>query len=124
MNRYKIKLVLSETQTQSRANIDCGYEFEAPLDANGRLDLAAWKEAPGSFPVRRFWAGEDDLHGRLVNKGDRLWYFHYHVLEDPDEFAHQFDKKSFHAGEFVSMRDHGGDVHLFHIASVTQLEVA
>ena len=119
MNRHRIRLTLAPAHDKPDGDPRCGYEFEAPLNAVGELDVNGWKEAPDTFPVTRFWAEEEKLHGKLVNRCDRFWYFHYQLHEEPDEFAHQFDREIFREGDYVSLRDHGGDMHLFLIDTVS-----
>jgi hypothetical protein len=39
-----------------------GYEFVAPLDADGRIDPELWHRYREHCGVRRFWEGEDEMH--------------------------------------------------------------
>ena len=58
-----------------------GYDFIAPLDAQGHIDPVLWKKYRDYCRVRRFWDGEDDEIGRLVHRpggADRgRWVFDY-----------------------------------------------
>ena len=36
-----------------------GYEFVAPLAADGHIDVAAWREHRANCRVRRFWGDEE-----------------------------------------------------------------
>ena len=45
-----------------------GYDFIAPLDAQGHIDPILWKKYRDYCRVRRFLAGEDDEIGYLVHK--------------------------------------------------------
>ena len=39
-----------------------GYEFVAPLDADGRIDPELWHRSREHCGVRRFWEGENEMH--------------------------------------------------------------
>lgn len=99
-----------------------GYEFVAPLDAAGRIDLSAWKDHRGLCKVRRFWAGEDDLHGLLVHKAGgakgATWTFDYDDGgSDDDEAGYRFGDHVFQIGEYVSIRDEDGVLQTFIVTS-------
>jgi len=59
----KIRLELARTAAAPEGDRRCGYEFIAPLDAQGRLDARAWPHDKSKCTVRRFWANQDDEHG-------------------------------------------------------------
>src|SRR6202521_205755 len=58
-----------------------GYDFIAPLDAQGHIDPILWKKYRDYCRVRRFWEGEEDEVGRLVHKPGGAeharWVFDY-----------------------------------------------
>ena len=45
-----------------------GYQFVAPLDAEGHIDPEAWKAHRDQCRVHRFCQGEEDQTGRLIHK--------------------------------------------------------
>ncbi|MBX2880586.1 MAG: hypothetical protein KTR32_11665 [Granulosicoccus sp.] len=122
MNRYKIRLELGKNCDFPEGDSQCGYEFEAPLTAAGKLDAVAWLRDPDGFPVERFWRNEPSLFGRLKLTLFGTWRFHYSDLCIPDDVAFQFNRKSFLHDEYVSVRDHADEMQVFHIASVARLE--
>ena len=97
-----------------------GYEFVAPLDADGHLDAEAWRKHRKACRVRRFWAGTDDELGHLVHTKGRTWAFHYDLVgdEDDDERGFRFDSHCFKPGEYVSIREHDGETRTFRVESV------
>ena len=100
-----------------------GYEFVAPLSADGHLHAQEWEQMPEACVVRRFWAGEDDEHGRLVRVGPDRWVFDYDPeAEEDDEPAFRFDRHSFIPGEYVSITEHDGVQRTFRVAAVRELD--
>jgi hypothetical protein len=97
-----------------------GYEFVAPLDADGQLDPAGWRSAAQACRVRRFWPGEDDEHGRLVHHRGGRWAFHYDGTEgeDEEEPIFRFDRHRFMPGDYVSITEHDGVQRTFRVATV------
>lgn len=101
-----------------------GYEFKAPLDAQGLIDHYGWKAKRKRCTVRRFWNGEDDEEGHLVrHRGG--WAFHYDIEGDPeaDEPGYRFDSHPFKVGEYVSLKEQDGALKTFRIVSVKPLVI-
>ncbi len=100
-----------------------GYEFTAPLTADGRIDAAAWRRAQQVCVVRRFWRGDDDRHGHLVHTRSRRWVFRYHLDNDPqdDESGWKFDAHRFVAGAYVPITEQDGVTRTFRVAAVDML---
>ncbi len=113
----KIRLELARTAEFPNGSANHGYEFMAPLDAEGHLDAAGWKEYGNACTFRRFWPGEDDQHGSLKHKRGR-WVFSYQLGDDDDDTIFKFDRHNFVVGEYVSITEHDGTSHPFKIASV------
>ena len=100
-----------------------GYDFIAPLDAQGHIDPVLWKKYRDYCRVRRFWDGEDDEVGRLVHKpggADRArWVFDYSDSEDDDDEAgYRFEAHAFWPGEYVSISGQGRKLHTFRVVTV------
>src|SRR5262249_23695494 len=95
-----------------------GYEFVLPLTSAGKLDRAAWSKAPELCTVHRFWEGEDDETGQLVQSGKGKWAFSYRDGEEDDEPIHRFDEHVFKEGEYLSVREPDGEMHTFKIVLV------
>lgn len=103
-----IRLELARTKEQPAADPACGYEFTAPLTANGHLDADAFKSLKSACRVHRFWQGEKAQEGALRHLGPDRWVFSYAPGTDDDEPAFKFDKHRFAVGEYVSITEHDG----------------
>ena len=100
-----------------------GYEFVAPLDNNGHIDLHLWQKYRQHCGVRRFWNGADQEIGRLAHKPGGAeharWVFDYDPgTTDDDEAGYRFGVHAFAPGEYVSIRGHEGGSHTFKVVSV------
>ena len=113
-----IRLELGRTREQPDGNPRCGYEFTAPLTADGHLDAEAYKVHKTACRVHRFWAGEKPEHGALRHLGRDRWVFSYAPGTEDDEPAFKFDKHRFTIGEYVSITEHDGVTRPFKIVSV------
>lgn len=119
----KIRLELARDRQFPTGSRTHGYEFVAPLDAEGRLDAEAWREHRDKCRVRRFWEGEPDEAGHLVRKPGGSWAFHYDIEgdEDDDEAGYRFSSHVFKPGEYVSVREQDEEVRTFRIVTVSEL---
>jgi hypothetical protein len=121
-NFKRILLHLARSKDHPDGSARHGYEFMAPLDDAGRIDLAKWREHRAQCGVRRFWAGEPDEFGHLVHRSGGktgVWAFDYEAGQaDDDEAGYRFGDHSFAAGEYVSVRDDDGVLHTFRVVSV------
>lgn len=102
-----------------------GYEFIAPLDADGRLDLQLWETQRDRCRVVRFWTGVPRLPGLLMHRrsgeDEESWFFDFDKMTtDDDEFGYRLDRRMFVPGGYVSLHD-TSNVHKFHIVSVSDL---
>lgn len=114
----KIRLELARTPQFPEGSNKHGYEFTAPLDAGGHLDLEEWKRQKDLCSVRRFWGGEDDEQGLLIQTKRNVWAFSYAPGEDDDEPVFRFDTHVFRAGEYVSITEHDGVTRPFKVVFV------
>jgi hypothetical protein len=119
----RIVLHLARSKQFPEGSARHGYEFVAPLDAKGHIDPHLWHQHKDHCRVRRFWAGEDDMVGRLVHKPGGAeharWVFDYDPgSENDDESGYRFGAHAFAPGEYVSIRDEDGETHTFQIVSV------
>src|SRR5258708_1345868 len=64
----RILLNLARSREFPEGSARHGYDFIAPLDADGHIDPALWRKYRDYCRVRRFWQGEEDQVGRLVHK--------------------------------------------------------
>jgi hypothetical protein len=119
----RIRLNLARSPEFPNGSAYHGYEFVAPLDAEGFIDAEAWRTQRERCTVRRFWGSEQDEIGRLVHKpGGRdhaRWVFDYdESTDEDDEAGYRFGSHAFRVGEYVSIRGEDGDMHTFQVVTV------
>jgi len=123
MGLKKIRLELARTAEFPEGNRNCGYEFTAPLDAQGMLDSKQWARDKAMCTVRRFWENQDDEHGVVVHHVGK-WVFAYQPSQHlPEEPIFRFDKHAFNPGEYVTVTEHDGVARPFRIVSVRPVAV-
>lgn len=119
----RVRLYLARSPEFPNGSEHHGYEFVAPLDHEGRIDVEAWRKVRDRCQVRRFWSGEQDQIGKLVHKPGGAeharWVFDYDdATEEDDEAGYRFASHAFRIGEYVSIRDEDGDMHTFQVVTV------
>lgn len=114
----KIRLELARTKESPDGNPRCGYEFTAPLNKEGHLDLDLYRREKAACRVHRFWEGQKAEEGVLLHLGHDRWVFSYAPGTDDDEPAFKFDRHSFLPGEYVSITEHDGVTRPFKVVSV------
>jgi len=67
----RIRLELARSKAFPMGSARHGYEFVAPLDSKGHIDLQLWQKYREHCGVRRFWNGAENEIGRLTHKGRR-----------------------------------------------------
>mgnify|MGYP001182365995 FL=1 len=118
----KIRLNLARTKDHPMGSAHHGYEFLAPLDAEGRIDARRWHELRDKCRVRRFWGGEVEDVGHLVHRPGGSWAFRYDVAGGgDDEAGYRFGAHAFVVGEYVSIRDEDGDLDTFVVVTVVDV---
>lgn len=124
MSLCKIRLELARDHDFPEGSRMRGYEFTAPLDAEGRIDHEAWKTNRDQCRVLRFWEGSDDEVGHLIRKPGGSWAFHYDLLGDPDddESGYRFGNHVFRPGEYVSIKEHDDVMRTFKVVMAQPLE--
>ncbi len=115
-----IRLELARDPAHPSGSAGHGYEFVAPLGADGRIDAEKWRAQRKRCRVRRFWEGEPDEMGHLVHRRGGTWAFHYDVAGDADEDepGFKFDAHVFAEDEYVSLREQDGELLTFQVISV------
>jgi hypothetical protein len=119
----RIRLNLARSKEFPLGSDKHGYEFVAPLDADGHINPELWRKYREHCGVRRFWGGEDDEIGHLVHKPGGAehgrWLFDYdEATEEDDEAGYRFGDHIFRPGEYVSIRDEEGAMYTFQVVSV------
>ncbi len=119
----RIRLNLARSKEFPQGSAKHGYEFVAPLDGKGHIDVKLWQGNREHCRVRRFWEGQDDQIGFLVHKPGGpehvRWMFDYNPRRtDDDESGYRFGAHAFRSGEYVSIRNDDGEMHTYQVASV------
>ena len=95
-----------------------GYDFNAPLNEDGTLNLEEWREKREYCTVRRFWPQEEELHGHLTHNGSH-WKFHYMGTDpDEDEPIYKLSSHPIRQGEYLSITEQDGEQRTFRIVIV------
>ena len=113
-----IRLELGRTKDNPEGKPRCGYEFTAPLTADGHLDAEGFKANKAACRVARFWEGEKTEQGALRHLGPDRWVFSYAPGTDDDEPAFKFEKHRFVVGEYVSITEHDGITRPFKVTTI------
>jgi hypothetical protein len=119
-----IRLQLARSKEFPSGSPRHGYDIVAPLDEKGHIDPALWRKHHKQCHVRRFWNDEQDAIGLLVHRPGGAeharWMFDYGAggNGDDEEAGYRFGAHTFATGEYVSIRDHGGELHTFKVTSV------
>jgi hypothetical protein len=119
----RIRLHLARSKEFPTGSSRHGYEFVAPINAQGHIDTELWRKYRDNCRVRRFWGEEPDQLGRLLHKPGgsehARWVFDYdESRSDDDEAGYRFGGHAFVPGEYVSVTEDDGEVHTFRIVSV------
>jgi hypothetical protein len=119
----RILLNLARSREFPEGSSRHGYDFIAPLDADGHIDPALWRKYRAYCRVRRFWQGEEDEVGHLVHKPGGTerarWVFDYNADEDDDDEAgYRFGAHRFLPGEYVSISGQDRKLHAFRVVAV------
>jgi len=122
-----IRLQLARSKEFPAGSPRHGYDVVAPLDNNGHIDVELWRKHREACRVRRFWGDEDDAVGHLVHRPGGAeharWAFEYGpTAAEEDEGGFRLGAHTFSPGEYVSIQDHGGELHTFAVMFVEPVE--
>ena len=122
MALFHVRLELARSKEFPEGSSLHGYEFTAPLNADGHLDGEAWRGSKSSCTVRCFTRGKADENGRLVHAG-KGWHFDYDASStDDDERVFKLDRHVIKLGEYLSITEHDGVTRTFKIAHIRKVE--
>ena len=118
----RVRLELARDEEYPLGGRNHGYDFIAPIDDDGHISVEDWKRERERCRVKRFWEGEKDEVGHIIRKPGGSWAFHYdiHGSQEADEGGYRFDQHSFKPGEYVSIREHDGELRTFKVMSVIE----
>ncbi len=94
-----------------------GYRVVAPLDGEGRLDLALWRANKERCTVDRFSPDDaEKADGWLSHRGAH-WYFRYDEDEEgPDEPVFRLGDHKLVVGEYITVHEADGDALVYRVA--------
>jgi hypothetical protein len=120
----KITLHLARQKGFPEGSARHGYTIVAPLTDEGRIDAEAWKDQRTACIVHRFWADEPPMRGVLVHRaggvGGATWSIDYDKQStDDDEDGFRFGDHLFRPGDYVSIREPGGEMNTFRVMAVS-----
>ncbi len=116
-----IRLELARNPDFPDGSPNHGYEFRAPLRADGHIELDGWDDVAQLCTVLHFWGDEDDERGQVIRTSAGQWAFSYVPGEEDDEPIFRFDSHVFAVGEYVTITEHDGEDRVFQVASVSDL---
>jgi len=105
MTLMSIRLELGRTREMPQGDPSRGYEFVAPLNAQGHLDAEEWRREKKRCAVRSFQPGKADRQGMLRHVG-RGWRFDYLPGQsEDDEPFFKLDRHVIAPGLYVTVKD-------------------
>lgn len=121
-NFRHVRLALARERAHPAGESDYGYDLVIPLAPDGTIDGNTFKEHKDACRVRKFRPGAADVIGKLVRGPGGRWGFDYdETSTSDDESAYRFGEEQFVQGEYVSVRDDGGDMHTFQVTLVEEI---
>ena len=121
MSLYRVILHLGRTEDHPEGSSRCGYNFIAPLDADGHFDADKFAESGLACTVSRFWEGQDTENGELIRTEEGEWAFSYELGDDDDEPIVHLAQHRIVEGEYLSITEHDGVTRPFRVDAVRPL---
>jgi len=116
----RIRLELAREPGHPEGSGEIGYDFVAPLDAQGRIDADEWRVHRTLCKAVRFRPEEEVDIGHLARRPGGSWAFKFDIQGDEDdEPGYRFNDHAFRIGEYVSVSE-DGKMHTFRVASVRE----
>ena len=124
MSLMTIRLELGRTVDAPRGDANHGYEFIAPLNRDGHLDIAEWAAKKDQCGVRSFRPGHAERRGMLRHVG-RGWRFDYLPgRTDDDEPFFKLDRHIIAPGLYVTITEEDGMERPVRIVTVETVRAA
>lgn len=96
-----------------------GYHIVVPLDDEGKIAGATYRDFPESCRVHRFRPGTEDAVGHLRHGPGGAWLIDYgNASPAHEEQGFHFRDERFRVGEYVSIREDDGQLHTFKVSEV------
>lgn len=119
---HHIRLELAREASAPEGDGGFGYDLVAPLTPEGRLDGDAFKRVADRLRVRRFAGGATDAVGVIVRGPGGRYVFDFEDGDADDEVGFRLDQEHFTPGEYVSIRDAGGEMRPYRVTLVMPLD--
>jgi hypothetical protein len=120
----RIRLELARTPDFPTGSSWHGYEFIAPLTADGHVDANVWNQLKEVCQVTRFWDDDPEEHGQFVHTG-RGWSFKYPKDSQIErESFFKLDRHRFTPGGYVTITEPNGKQLPFRIVAMTPAVLA
>ena len=114
-----IRLELARTADFPEGSARRGYEFKAPLTADGHIDADAFAGLRVQCNCRRCGDGVPDIEGTMHHTRHRTWAFSYAPGDDDDEPFYRLEQHVFRPGDYVTIRERDGRALPFKVVKVS-----
>lgn len=111
---YHVRLEMARAPDTPVGDPGEGYDIVAPLNADGRLDPAAWRAEPERAYARRFSDGVTEAKGRLLLGPGGQWIVDL-PGEAEDAVGYRFSDERFVVGEYVSLTLPSGEQNTYQV---------
>ncbi|UJW85019.1 hypothetical protein [Devosia sp. SL43] len=116
---YRIELELAREPGHPEGDPGHTYRLYLPLTNDGYIDQSGYRDMPEWCRVVRKRPGDDPARGRILRGPGGRWLFDYSDASTlDDEVGFRLSEERFVPGEYVSIREDDGKMHVFRIASV------
>nr|PZN70696.1 MAG: hypothetical protein DIU57_21755 [Pseudomonadota bacterium] len=123
MSLKMVRLELARDPEYPTGSRERGYEFVAPLDPDGTLNVEEWRANRDRCRVKRFWPDQNWPIGRLVYTPDGSWIFDFDPNRSDDDVpGFKLDKRKIVPGEYISFRENDGELRAYFVVTVEELD--